>query len=340
MKESELYCQVMQGVDVQAAAAAFWANNPSSAVSTSIRQSVAQSLQVSHSHLPRPLRASSSITPSEHQLHVLASDHLFIWSTPAEALIAQFITAFAGITATKTLNNWMAGLQFWHIINGAPWLASAMVHHTRCGFSKMVPPSSRHAKQPLVTIEVLSILFDNLSFSDPFDCAVGAAALTAFWCCCHPNLFNPLKHVSHSVLPLAVFVLPNLSCTAAFCIPWTKMTEEEGATISITACPHHTCPLAALEQHTIINANVPADAPLFAYCMTTGWSPLMRFPPLPGHAFRIGGAMELLLQGVHPDIVFSQGKWTLNSFLEYWRRIKTILPLFISSSLAMITYQI
>ncbi|KAG1731060.1 uncharacterized protein EDB91DRAFT_1155281 [Suillus paluster] len=79
-----------------------------------------------------------------------------------------------------------------------------MVHHTRCGFSKMVPPSSCRAKCPPVTIEALSILFDNLSFIDPFDCAVGAAALTAFWCCCHlgelvipsPNLFDPFKHVS------------------------------------------------------------------------------------------------------------------------------------------------
>ncbi|KAG1731061.1 uncharacterized protein EDB91DRAFT_1206726, partial [Suillus paluster] len=83
MKESELYCQVMQGVNVHAAMAAFWANNPSSSVSSSVCQSVAQSLQVSRTRLPRPPRASSSITPSEHRLHVLASDRLLVWSTPA-----------------------------------------------------------------------------------------------------------------------------------------------------------------------------------------------------------------------------------------------------------------
>lgn len=83
MKESELYRQVMQGVDVQAAAAAFWANNPSSSSPQSIRQSVAQSLQVSRSRLPRQPRASSSITPSIHRPHVLAGDRLLVWSTPA-----------------------------------------------------------------------------------------------------------------------------------------------------------------------------------------------------------------------------------------------------------------
>jgi hypothetical protein len=79
MKETELYRQVMQGVDVQAAAAAFWADNPPS----SIRQSVAQSLQVSRTRIPRPPRPSSSFTPSIHRPHVLASDRLLVWSTPA-----------------------------------------------------------------------------------------------------------------------------------------------------------------------------------------------------------------------------------------------------------------
>lgn len=56
------------------------------------------------------------------------------------------------------------------------------------------------------------------------------------------------------------------------------------------------------------------------------------FPNLPGHAFRIGGATELLLQGVHPDVVSMQGRWSSDAFLDYWRRIDTILPLFIASS--------
>lgn len=53
---------------------------------------------------------------------------------------------------------------------------------------------------------------------------------------------------------------------------------------------------------------------------------------MPGHAFRIGGAMELLLQGVPPDVVATQGRWKSQAFLDYWRQINSILPLFISSS--------
>jgi len=56
------------------------------------------------------------------------------------------------------------------------------------------------------------------------------------------------------------------------------------------------------------------------------------FPDMPGHAFCIGGATELLLQGVPPDVVATQGRWKSQAFLEYWRQINSILPFFISSS--------
>jgi hypothetical protein len=55
-------------------------------------------------------------------------------------------------------------------------------------------------------------------------------------------------------------------------------------------------------------------------------------PDMPGHSFRIGGATHLLLMGTPPDIVAVQGRWKSRAFLEYWRRIESILPLFLSSS--------
>jgi hypothetical protein len=46
-----------------------------------------------------------------------------------------------------------------------------------------------------------------------------------------------------------------------------------------------------------------------------------------GHSFRIGGAVELLLAGVSPEIVAATGGWTLLAFLLYWRRMEEILPM-------------
>ena len=46
-----------------------------------------------------------------------------------------------------------------------------------------------------------------------------------------------------------------------------------------------------------------------------------------GHSFRIGGAVELLLAGVPPEIVAATGGWTSLAFLLYWRRMEEILPM-------------
>jgi hypothetical protein len=48
--------------------------------------------------------------------------------------------------------------------------------------------------------------------------------------------------------------------------------------------------------------------------------------------FRIGGATELLLRGTPPDVVAMQGRWKSRAFLEYWRKINSILPVFITSA--------
>ncbi|KIO06222.1 hypothetical protein M404DRAFT_999436 [Pisolithus tinctorius Marx 270] len=69
--------------------------------------------------------------------------------TSAE-LIALFASHHARHLSDKTLNNWLAGLHFWHIINGAEWKADDKLHHVWRGFAKLVPPSSKHAKHALL----------------------------------------------------------------------------------------------------------------------------------------------------------------------------------------------
>lgn len=108
--------------------------------------------------------------------------------------------------------------------------------------------------------------------------------------------------------------------------------------------------MTALLNHRAVNHGVPASAPMFSF-ETSGtagsWAPMTRdwllgrcnevwaaagLAQLSGHCFRIGGATELLLRGTHPDIVATQGGWKSKAFLEYWRKIEHILPLFISDA--------
>ena len=131
--------------------------------------------------------------------------------------------------------------------------------------------------------------------------------------------------------------------SASFRVPWTKTTREEGAAIILTARSDELCPYDALINHFRTNPNVPHSASLFAYqtasndwehmtkhrfmsCCVGIWSKAA-LAHVQGHSFRIGGAVELLLAGVPPEVVAATGGWTSLAFLLYWRRMEEILPM-------------
>lgn len=106
------------------------------------------------------------------------------WMPASEPLLSSFAASAAGLMSEKTLSNWLAGLHYWHVVNGAPWHGADMLHHVRRGFAKLVPPSSKRAKCPPVTIEAMVALRAGLDLSNAFDAAVWAIACIAFWSCC------------------------------------------------------------------------------------------------------------------------------------------------------------
>ena len=272
----------------------------------------------------------------------------------SEVLLASFIASHASKVASSTVDNWLAGLHFWHTINGAQWQGSDILSCAKKGVYKLVPLSSQLAKRPPVTIEHLYALRNGLNLSNAFDAAVWAIACIAFWCCCRlgellipsENLFNPIKHVSHSTY--LSFNEVNGTEYASCRIPWTKTTLREGAILSITACDDPSCPIRAFRHHITSNQHIPSDAPLFSFeTANGGWAPMTKgwfllrcsevwvaagLPDMPGHGFRIGGATHLLLMGIAPDLVAAQGRWKSRAFLDYWRRIESILPLFMSDT--------
>lgn len=112
-----------------------------------------------------------------------------------------------------------------------------------------------------------------------------------------------------------------------------------------TARQDSLCPYAAMRNHLDTNADAPLSTSLFAYASSTTsgtWEHLTKYRFMEfcarvwtgaalahvlGHSFRIGGAVELLLAGVSPEIVAATGGWTSLAFLLYWRRMEEILPM-------------
>src|ERR1700722_4153373 len=272
----------------------------------------------------------------------------------SESLLVLFAADAAGQISASTLNTWLAGLHFWHIINGAVWNGGERLTQIKKGVRKLTPATSKRKKRPPVTIEHIYALRKGLDLTNSFDTSVWAIACVAFWSCCRlgellipsPNTFDPIKHASRDTN--LMFASVGSADYASLHIPWTKTTGIDGAIISITSRDDPSCPLAALRHHLLCNQGVPSSAPFFSYRTNTGsWSPVTKgwflarcnqvwkdagLLEMLGHGFRIGGATHLLLLGVAPDIVAVQGRWLSRAFLEYWRRVESILPLFISKS--------
>lgn len=272
-------------------------------------------------------------------------------------LLAAFAATGCAVISRSCVDPWIAGLHFWHVFHGAVWHgdSSELLAKVKVGVLKMVPPSSIRDKRPPVTIEHMLKLDEMLDLSIAFDAAMWACACVCFWACCRlgellipsPNLFNPRKHVSRAAT-ISFKKIAGGPEYATFHIPWTKTTREVGADITVTGIPEPTDPVLTLRHHLQANSSVPLEAPMFAFKTADGgWAPMTKcwfLERVNGiwsaagmlnifrHGFRIGGATELLLRGTPPDIVATQGRWKSRAFLEYWRKIKSILPLFISCS--------
>ncbi|KAF9029236.1 hypothetical protein BDZ89DRAFT_1065573 [Hymenopellis radicata] len=180
--------------------------------------------------------------------------------------------------------------------------------------------------------------------SNTFDAAVFALALCAFWGCCRlgeltipsRNAFSARLHVSRSAAITYRSHAGGLE-SAHVHIPWAKMERQSGADLTFTS---------PLRHHLSLNAEVPKEAPLFAFLTADGsWTPMTKewflgrcrqvwsardMDYIHGHGFRPGGATELLLGGVPPETVAKVGRWKSLAFLIYWRKLEDLIPLMIS----------
>jgi hypothetical protein len=283
------------------------------------------------------------------------------------ALICAFVAEHKGLQIGGVIKNWLSGIRSWHVINHAPWYGEddPWVDFARKAANKEGAKHKRPLRAP-ISIEHLASLRGAISLSDPFHTAVWAVALCTFWGCrrlgettisveasfdesyhvlrSSPYVSSSMIAIDYSSLLRVSFrILRDGTYSAHFRIPWTKTTKEEGATVILTGRNDALCPCRALRNHLDINADIPSSAGLFAYHLPSGahrnmikhvfinfitsiWQSAS-LAHVSGHSFRIGGAVELLLAGVPPEVVAATGGWTSLSFLLYWRRMEEILPM-------------
>ncbi|KAJ3756352.1 hypothetical protein EV360DRAFT_48092, partial [Lentinula raphanica] len=277
----------------------------------------------------------------------------------SEILIAGFVGYHCGKVSGSCIKNWLSGLKAWFEFHGAAWPGDTPeIKMARYAAKKEGTAHKRASRHPISTNH-LHTLHRALDFRIPFHCAIWALAVTAFRACRRlgeltiPSLngFNPTYHATRDSASLT-FSSKHLD-SAHFHIPWTKTTKSDGANIVVTGLPSShpdsaLCAVAALRQHWSANSKVPGTFSLFAFIDSDGKPQHMRksvflnfcysiwqragMQHVLGHSFRIGGAVDLLLAGVAPEVVAATGGWTSLAFLLYWRRLEHLLPLHIAQA--------
>ncbi|KAK4700457.1 hypothetical protein P7C70_g5792, partial [Phenoliferia sp. Uapishka_3] len=123
----------------------------------------------------------------------------------------------------------------------------------------------------------------------------------------------------------------------------TKTKKELGETVGISelGVDHLACPVAWLKRHVAAGNIVGLAEGLCTRARSKGqrfvltkdvWIQqtnellaLCGLPPLQGHSVCIGGATQLLMNGVPPEVVKVQGRWASNACQVYWRYVTVIL---------------
>ncbi|KAF5390649.1 hypothetical protein D9757_002642 [Collybiopsis confluens] len=270
-----------------------------------------------------------------------------------DQLIIGFIGFSLGEVSGSCVKNWLSGLRAWHDFHEAPWPAdSRRIRFARVGARIAGSHHRRPTRNPITLAHMLALYFA-LNFSIPFHCSIWAVACTAFWGCRRlgeltvPSAarFDPKYHVRRDTHVTKTTNSDGSPKAFSFRIPWTKTTKEVGATVVGTAQNAHLskfCPFQALRKHLDANACVPEQFSFFGYIDDHGIpqhmvkSLFLKFcdniwkqaglEHVQGHSFRIGGAVELLIAGVTPEVVAAIGGWTSMAFLIYWRRFQDIIP--------------
>ena len=183
---------------------------------------------------------------------------------------------------------------------------------------------------------MISQLIDNLDLNSPFDAAVAACAVTAFWGQCRLGELLP-SHASDLLsnpfptrADFKYSIRNPLSCLLH--LPCTK-THQHGQDVVLVDQYDPINPISLLKNHIRVNSIPKSDflftytttststrsflkKPLFLQCCNSIWH-CLGYPHTTGHCFRIRGTTELLIAGTPPDVVKAMGQWSSESFMHY-----------------------
>lgn len=264
-------------------------------------------------------------------------------------IIAGFITYLSGHYSRTSINNFIAGVKAWHVVNLIPYDVDDKTISILLRGAERIQPLPLPKRQPL-SLEQLCQIIEQLNLNNCEQAAFAACITTTFFSCARLgeftvpslNAFNPQVHITVSGISFHHDRFFNH--VTAFKIPRTKTTTT-GELVFWAAQKSPCCPAAMLHNHLKLN-EPSAQNHLFSFKTHNKRIPMTRsifmrnlktasikanIPLHSGHSLRIGATLEYLLRGVPFDVVKQIGRWSSNSFSLYLREHGRILAPYLQS---------
>ncbi|PBK81214.1 hypothetical protein ARMGADRAFT_1091504 [Armillaria gallica] len=185
-----------------------------------------------------------------------------------DTLLAIFVAEMgAGKVKKSTIDMWINGIKLWHKYNNTPWFGADILARTKKGADVLAPRVVPEEPKLPVTKKHIDTLNKHLDLSDPFDCAVWAAALTAWKGCTRlgeillasSSQSDPARNVLRRSPRTTGLAANNHSWISIF-IPYTKTRKFLGNWITLTSSTDPADPLSAFQHHLEVNHGIPDDA--------------------------------------------------------------------------------
>ncbi|KAK4695478.1 hypothetical protein P7C70_g8544, partial [Phenoliferia sp. Uapishka_3] len=279
-------------------------------------------------------------------------DHLRF---PLHTEVAErYVQSLVGRYSSKTIKARITKLQAWHQYHNVKWEVDPACLVFPIKTAVTLQPHKKLKRDPLLSAH-LKLVLPRLNLNNSFDLCFRAAVLVG-----HRGLLRTAEFLSKKTNPAdhdrkrlmtASRVKKKVTATGVVVglelhLPWDKVSKGQGAIATLLPIPDDpTCPVVALRDHLERN-KVGPDEFTFTYTSSIGnragkrtmmtkdafmkhlnyiLVDLLKLDPLKGHSLRIGGATQMLMNGIPPMVVQAIGRWASDSFMVYWRHITAIL---------------